>query len=99
MDETVSTKEKGDHKLQKFVLLKASACSGAYPVAMVRASSAEHAERSLHYVYPDIGWDVFSIVDYRGTPIVDIPSFVINQLGRVDAYIDGFSVDVFDLKF
>lgn len=98
MDETVSTKEKGDHKLQKFVLLKASARSGAYPVAMVRASSVEHAEHSLHNIYPDIGWDVFSIVPYRGTPIVDIPSFVVNQLGRVDAYVCGVAVDVFDVK-
>lgn len=87
------------HKLKTYVLLKAVARSGAYPVAMVRASSAEHAERSLHNIYPDIGWDVFSIVDYRGTPIVDIPSFVVNKLGRVGAYIDGIAVDAFDIKF
>lgn len=86
------------HKLKTYVLLKASTRSGAYPVAMVRASSAEHAERSLHNVYPDIGWDVFSIVDYRGTPIVNIPSFVVNQLGCVDAYVDGVSVGIFEIK-
>lgn len=98
LDETVSIKEKEAHKLQKFVLLKASARSGACPVAMVRASSAEHAERSLHNIYPDIGWDVFFVVPYRGTPIIDIHSFVVNQLGRVAAYVRGVAVDVFDVK-
>lgn len=86
------------HKLQNYALLKTSARSGAYPVAMVRASSAEHAERALRNIYPYIGWDVFSVVPYSGTPIVDIPNFVVNQLGRVDIYIDGIAVDVFSLK-
>ena len=90
---SITTKPPSTHKLRQFCLLKAAVRSGAVPVAMIRAESQEHAEKALRNVYPDIGWDVFSVVPYHGTPISDVHGYIINRLGYVDAYIEDTHVD------
>ena len=60
---------------------------------MIHAESQEHAEKALRNVYPDIGWDVFSVVPYNGTPISDVPGYIINRLGYVDAFVGHVHVD------
>lgn len=90
---STTTKPPSSHKLRQFCLLKAAIRSGAVPVAMIRAESQEHAEKALRNVYPDIGWDIFFVVAYRGTPISDLPSYIINRLGYVDAFVGHVHVE------